>query len=688
MPRLKASAAPAPPLELELPLPAEGTIGSLAYWQNEIDRSHRRMMKEIDAWKRNLARAYRSSKDAKYLGLTASETFVVPTDFYYAEQKRGQLFFQTPEILATGEFPEAESAAPLIQHVLNGLLGPKEADALSAVHEAIIDVLVPSGIGPVEIGYEAEEVDVPMPTGRTQLDPLTGQPTPVLDPATGEPETVLVPQKIWERYFFERFSPAKLLIPCGFLSTQFDKGPWIGRFFDADADQVRDTFSMGRRADVYGEYRDDLSLAHPNDKEFLRSTARGVVIYYRARVYDRTAFPDQIRRLVLVGASKKDYQAVVHEPLKYQQFDLHGKLIAGMRGYPIDPLTIRTVSDQAYPPSDCTIARPLADELSMSRSQMVKQRARNVPMRAVDTTTVDAAVVKQMERGDYQAIIKFNGPVRDEAFRTLPQAPMPPENFGFVRVNQADLEKTWGLGANQLGGSTEGTTSATESTIVEQAKDVRIGQDRNKVLAWYARVVEKFSWLPRLFGTDTKYVEIAGPQGGTKLQAWDRSQIQGRFAFTFRPDSSQRVNATEQRAQFLQFYNLTANSPYINQPENAKEVLRAFGKDPARMSAPPPPPPPPDKPKITMSIKGDDLNPLAPQYANVLLVLRGGDLDQLQPPAAALGGPSPSPPAPALASGPPSGVQTAAQPIPAINKHGEDLTGRLPGPRLAAGGVQ
>jgi hypothetical protein len=125
-------------------------------------------------------------------------------------------------------------------------------------------------------------------------------------------------------------------------------------------------------------------------------------------------------------------------------------------------------------------------------------------------------------------------------------------------------------------------------------------------------------------------------------------------------------------------------------------LCAAWGLDPTKIikpPMPPPPPPPPEKPKLSIAIKGDDLNPLMPQYANVVALLRMYDVDKMAAPGPALpgppeaasggpGGPRPSSP-PARPGGPPGGAPRpvrAMRPVPPVNQHDADLTGQMTGP--------
>jgi hypothetical protein len=75
-----------PPSPKNIPLPADG-IGSLKYWQDEIDQSQRRIKKEIRNWRIDLDRTYRQDRQDR--GVTRrTEMFVnIPKDFQNTELK-------------------------------------------------------------------------------------------------------------------------------------------------------------------------------------------------------------------------------------------------------------------------------------------------------------------------------------------------------------------------------------------------------------------------------------------------------------------------------------------------------------------------------------------------------------------------------------------------------------------------
>jgi hypothetical protein len=313
--------------------------------------------------------------------------------------------------------------------------------------------------------------------------------------------------------------------------------------------------------------------------------------------------------------------------------------------------------------------RPLADELSRSRSQMLRQRDRNIPIRAADKNRIGPDNLARIEKGEWQAIILTDGP-SEGVINEVSSKGFPNENFGFNSVLTTDIEKGWGFVANA---PSDTSRTATEVATQDRAKDVRLDMDRQAVLDWFIKTVEKFACLPLLFADEERIVEWEGEDGAKKLATWNKDQIQGRYAYSIAPDSSVRINAAEKREMELRFINLVANNPYFNQKAVADDMARSFNKDPAVVcQIPPQKEEKPEPPKLSMSIKGDDLNPAMPQYINVVAVLTQLGITGFMPPQPVALEPDVVPPG--------ANVVKAASGRPPVSKHHDDLTGKLPGP--------
>jgi hypothetical protein len=247
-------------VQLKIPMPTTG-VGSEQWWREEIRQSEKRSKKEHQIWKTNLGR-YKGQKP-KLPGLVPTDTITVNADFYNTEQKKAQLFYQNPDIQLAPRRPENSEACALLQQVVNYRLGRDVIDASSLMDQVLFDEIVTSAFGATVIGYEATTVDVPLPSG--QIDPATGQPAigPDGQPIMAEP----IPQKVWSRYFWERISPTKALIPARWTSVDYDKSPWLGYKFDQDLDQTETRFKVSRGDLAEGPA--DNTLVSESDKEFL-----------------------------------------------------------------------------------------------------------------------------------------------------------------------------------------------------------------------------------------------------------------------------------------------------------------------------------------------------------------------------------------------------------------------------------
>ena len=683
-----APTTPAP--DLKVPLPLNGR-GSDSWWGDQVTQAKKRRKKELPLWKANLDR-YRGVKP-QLSGFNRRDVVGVNIEFSKTEAKKSQLFFQQPDVQLTPRQGQTAEAVALFREVLNFYLGPDEINAASLVDEILLDVLCPAGLGFTKIGFEEALIQKQLP-----VQDATGQPQ--IDPVTQQPQTQTVPQRVYGRWYWERISPARALIPSGWTSQNWDRAPWLGFEYDL-VDPTKDAESTRSRSGIGGEaVSADDTLSATNDREFLTRPGTGIEIWYRASVYDPTVTdPRRYRRILMESQDRSKNKVTVHEDSPYQILGESGEYVEGMLGSPIHILELRPMSDSAYPPSDCTVSRLQVDELSKGRTQQMIQRDRNLPMRAADKDRIDANVLDKLEKGETQSIILTNGDP-DQAIKVIQQAAAPPENLAFNAQLTNDISELWALGPNQSGSSQARQTTATESANIAQGVDNRLVKERGRVELWYVRGVEKLSSLLQLFGDDDTFVPIIGDDGKAVMQAWNKQQSPGRFLFRVRPDSSVRTDASEDLDRMLRAYNLLAKDPHVNRVQLLTQIVSKFGFDPAKVLIQQLPPEPPERPKPTISLKGDDLsNPTVQQFltANYGITFPPPPAPAplpagLPPPGAPIapGNAVPLPPAPVMSPGtvvPPALMRTnvphggAADRADMLDKHEGDRSAHRPGPR-------
>ena len=668
--------------EGELPLNEDG-VGSFAYWQGEIESAQKQIDQKLPEWQKNLAR-YQN----KPLSHTpAKDTVWVPKDYALTERKRSQLWFKTPDLYAQpkpGQTPQTAQAAPVFAAVVNQYLKDEQQfDADTMMTEVVFDAICPAGLMCSVIYYEAFE------DGTRQVE-VGRQPDP-MNPLATIPLTKDVPNVICERYRWERFSPAWLLAPADWTGSKFDKAPWLGRRFELDREIAKVRF--GLTDDDLPDNREPLKTLNESEtKESNRNDRRvltGVEIFYRASLFDPAVkHPDCQRWLVILDG---DDAPIVHRESPYQTVTETGQLSGdSLLGFPIHVGVVRTIADGKFPQSDCQASRAQVDELSRGRSQMVQQRNRNFPMRAGDKTRMDDKMQKAILNGEYQEILLVDGPPNDILVEVA-RSEFPRENFAFNDQIEKDLSETWAIDSNQLGVQDNEDQTATEASIKQRNSDARPAKEQQNVKDYFLSGVQKCATLLQRFADATDYVEVVGPVGQQMLQqsqllggpaptppdpsqpmapqtqtvAWNKGTVQGKFLWTIKPDSQLRLDMTQERQFRRQAYGMYRRDPLVNAAKLMEWVLEAEGlTGPQFLAQPQPPQEPPFK--VAVSITGEDLMPMAPQYANVLQLLTVDGKPPVLEPAAN--------PAPSIPHG---GLMPGVEPM---NKHEQDRSGKMPGP--------
>lgn len=606
-------------------------------WMNRINASQSVVDDLKIAWQKNV-RAYMG----KVLpGTPRDHTVSVPLEYSYVEQKKSQLLFQVPEVHLKPKNPQSAAAVPVFQAALNHELGEENIDAPTLIDEVATDVLL-CGIAASKIGYVADirtrQVPVMQPappdpvTLQVPLDEQTGQPLqvqaqrpvttpdgllqfgpdgqPVTEPAFQDEEYVA-----HEEYFWQEFPTEDLLVPVDFVGSRYDRAAWLGMKFVMDFAQAKKAYDLPEDfAATIQTPRETLSSAErPTHDGGALKQVEGYEIWYKAEVFapDENPLPKQIKQLVLI---KGHDTPVKHENSPYQWIGdgqdgrpNDGKL-HGMEGFPIHPLTLRFLPGSAYPVSDVGIARPISEEISLGRTQMIQFRDRAIPMQWFDRTQFTPEIVAKLERGEIMARIGVDG-VGANQIGVIALPTFPRDNFEFNEIGTKDLQQTWAIRPATV--EPEGRT-ATEVRDASAVSDVRLDKERTKFLRWFTSGAAKVASLIQQFKDDAGYVEIVGADGQKALQAWDRKAVQGEFVFTAKPDSALRLDADIERRQALNLYNQLGKDPNVRRTELLKSVLTKFNMDPTKIVVETPPAEPkPEPPKVSLALKGEDLsNPM------------------------------------------------------------------------------
>lgn len=668
-------------------------------WRARLRAGKELVSPVVEQGKKNIQR-YR----AKSLEVAPSDdTVIVPLDFSYVEQKKAQLFFQTPDVQGEALQPAFEPAAPIFTAVMNHALGIHGVNAKAAMFEMLTDALCPTGYGVSKIGYQptvlgTKPVQVGVEPGPPQPGSVLGlAPTPMV------PVFEDVPNIVAEKYYWDRFPPGWFRCPADFRGSDFDKAAWLSMRFEED-------YPDGEKGDYKtADDAENMLLVKPSTATGQASTPKrcGEEVWYRAAQYDKdAAHPEHIRtfklydddqdalperkdspfqRWVMPTQAQPGMPAPAPQPplVSYQP----GAQPIGMPGYPIHVLTLRYLSDAAFPPSDSTMSRQTVDEISEGRTQMFRRRKRALPQTLYDATRVtDPAILAKLESNDNSGMIGVQGSP-GEMFLPLDKGNFGRDNFAFNDIAQRDLDTTWALGANAGVLRSGPGETATKSNQIQSAVDTRLEAERTRVLEYFVKGVAKLAGLYQLFADQDDYVAIVGADGAKQLVAWNKSLIAGKFAFSAKPNSHIRIDAAQSTQQALQAYNQFRKDPNCNEQYLIAEVAQKMGMDPARLYKPSQPPPE-EKPTVSWAIKIEDFYGPGAQVAVEIakqsgVVISPAALQAAQTIGALVAAQAAAEQAMQAQAKPQGQPQAqhggAASVTEPINKHAEQFTGGTPG---------
>ena len=574
--------------------------------RNDLAVSKRKRSEYVDIWQLNVDE--RRCKDSE--AVSEDGRSMVPIDWTVTKTKAAQLFSQMPAVRLTPKHAQFAEAVPVFAKVVNDLLQKANVEAVMA--ECVVDVVNASGVGAAVVRYESlsEQVDVP------EIDMETLPPEMHMAAMQGSFEIPMTKgTRVTDRRFcVDRISPSDLLWPAFFRLSDWNKAPWLGHTARGPWAKVK------RLLDLSDDVKEAVvGASHANKETLSRLTTDerkaqeenveyDEIFYWRYLYHEDEKYYDAIQRVVFVAGME---EPVINEPWKGQRFDEENGGYVGSCLLPIRVLTLTYISDEAIPPSDSAIIRPLVKELQESRRQMKEQRKHSRPLRWFDVDRIDPTMMGDLIKGTWQGMIPTIG-AGDHAIGEVARSSYPRENHEFDSIFKRDIQEAVSVGPNQSGQFASGERSASEAQIVQQSFQTEIGFQRAKVATFFVGIAEVMAGLFALYG-EIEPLGIGaaiGPDGAKRLESIDRERVNLKFVFDVRADSTVRLDAQQLLAQLTSVLNVTAQSGFINPKHLIRRIIELNGIDPNEVIVDPQPKGP-EPPKLSYSFKGEDLaNPI------------------------------------------------------------------------------
>lgn len=579
--------------------PTQEKTSSPAAWRGRIEKCKKERRRLVLDWANNVQ--FRKGKP--FEDSSEDDRINVNLDWSKTKAKHANLFSQVPTVNLTPNHQSFKSAVPVFAKALNAAL--TKAKVGVAIDEAVIDCINASGIGVVAVGYErrTEQVDVPS-VDLSQFPPEVAQQLV----ASGQVPTQKVERTTSEQFTTRRISPSDLLWPVEFAGSDFDDAPWIGHSGVMSWSEAKNDFKL-KDGDKEKVINGGKPVTETIQQDPLRQSEEEMVeydeiFYWSYRFNAEEKYFKAIRRMVLVTGLDKP---AIDEPWNGQKFDPQTGSYTGSCKFPIRVLTLTYITDDAIPPSDSAIGRPQVIELIESRSQMVMQRKRSLPIRWFNSDRVDQMTQDAIMRGTWQGMLPIQGD-GSRAFGEVARAAYPRDDMEIDRVAKSDLDEAWQTGANQAGSFASGERSAREAGIVQQNFQTRIGYERGRVAAFFVGIAEVLAGLLALY-SDFEFV--GADQLQRMDQAWDRTRISQEFVYDIRPDSTVLLDANQRIERLMGVLNMIGKSGLVDITPIIEEIVELAGLDPAViLKAPTPPPTAPANISMRLIGSADLMNPV------------------------------------------------------------------------------
>jgi hypothetical protein len=594
---------------------------------SEMDQGVTERDKLISTWQANVeARMGRVGASSDTPGVTTEgeqQQVEINPDWSLTKTKTANLYSQVPTVQGTHENKQYAAAIAPFMKSLNYEIGEKRTKMAVAMDEMLNDIVNASGVGALMVGYAARYVEKEVPAvDLTGFDPaLVAQAM-----AAGKIPMKNVPQITDQRFFATRISPKNLLWPKTFVGSDFDDAPWIGFSGEKSWSEAKSEWTLtddqkekvvtGSKESTTDSLRVSVGVsgsdaAGPATEDLV---AYDEIYYWRYRVDPDEPHFCSIWKLVRVDGLDKP---VIHEPWKGQKLTDDGYYV-GAKRFPVRVGTLTYITDNPIPPSDTEAGRPQVLDLRRSRSQMFLNRKNSLPMRWYDVNRLDPIVQEQLMQGTFQGIIPVNGD-GSRSLGELARASYPSEDLTFDRNTRSDLQETWQLGPNQMGGMSYGDHTKAETNVVQANFATRIGQERAKIAKLFLGAVEVLAGWMCLY---SDFPILTQEERAAMDQSWDRGRVLHDLVLKILPDSTVVLDTNQELERIFKFINMTAKSGYVNVKPLIIKAAELSGIDPTEVVVDPQPPKPED-PNISYRFTGKDdlMNPMV-----VGMLLKRGEL--------------------------------------------------------------
>jgi len=488
-----------------------------------------------------------------YRGEFASNIVPVNLIFSFGRSLIPRIYFRNPHVVVTALKPGYEAQARIVEALDNWIIeeiGIKKQIKRMCLHAYLY------GTAFGKIGYDSEYGY--QPPAREEALYMEGLEQLDKKGFRLEYNANVKPGMPW----FLATHPIDVVVPWGV--DDLKNTPWIAHRFYRTLEDVKqdprfkntsnlkatyridDGRELGEaRKDIYNEaVENDLNLVELWE---IRDYKRGEVSVI---CFDHDKF--------LYGPEKDDFQ---------------------IEGLNFESLVFNEDDYSVWGISDVKIIEPQQQEINELRTQMVHHRRIALRKLLVDENKLTDDEIEKMISEDIGAVVKCKGSP-SEAVMPFQVSGIPQDLLLHDRQIMQDVREMLGFSRNQLGEFDASTRrTATEARIVQIASQLRTDERRDAVADLLQSVIKKINQIIFSYWSKPQIMQVVGPMGVQWVE-FTGEDIRGEYNIEVSPEEALPVDSRTRRADAVQFYQMFAGNPNIDQRALARWVLRQWGSAP------------------------------------------------------------------------------------------------------------
>jgi hypothetical protein len=520
-----------------------------AKWKQLIDRSLRLQRPRLDEADRFL-RAYTGDYSTKGQDKLDENRDEMNVNFVYSmvETAGPSIFAGTPKAFCEAQNPEGELWSDHYQSNLNHwgrVLGLKRH-----FNRCRFDRFF--GLAAMLTEWDYEEVEVEE-DNILYMDPSSGR------PVLGKPKMVL--KVLRDRPLVRRISPRDVILDPDSDFREEDR--WRGlriKMRKSEFDRLPGV-TPELRENVQGRaLSSDLSVNPSGSRD--RYTDSNMVVLYK--IYD---LETETVKLIVDGEPTKDFIEMKPWPWLFE--------VENDR-FPITVLDSKIDEANPYPFSEFKAFWPQIQEQNKVRTMLQSHVRRNAPGWLARKGMMDEAEKEKLAGADIAEIIEVS---KLDGIVAKPMSALPKEFFGHSVQVKDDVVNISGFYEFQ---NDDTVSTATEASIVQGRSNIRKGDAKRSFGDFQAMVFGKMGQLCQQYQDEAVAVQIRKPENKQEL-IWvnvNREKIIGEFGVTVKPAVDENDDEGLFRQQLLKFAEVMANNPHTDQRWLARELCKAFKREP------------------------------------------------------------------------------------------------------------